>query len=79
MPERRSEIGRNEAVVHRLIQRVRVRKRESELLKMFNKAAAGVTVEDWEKRESLLAAAALAGELPESDYAIATQGGLPVA
>lgn|GEM_PF-5468308 len=75
MPERRSEIGKTESVV----QRVRVRKQASELLKMFNEAAAGVTVEDREERESLLAVAALAEELPESGCVTTTQGGRPVA
>jgi hypothetical protein len=37
-----------------LIERERERERELELLKMFNEAAADVTAEDREERESLL-------------------------
>lgn len=53
--ERRAGNNKNKAgFVRRLIERERARERELELLKMFNEAAADVTAEDREERESLL-------------------------
>lgn len=53
--ERRAGSSKNKAgFVRRLIERERARERELELLKMFNEAAADVTAEDREERESLL-------------------------
>src|SRR4051794_24566122 len=53
--ERRAGSSKNKAgFVRRLIERERERERELEFLKMFNEAAADVTVEDREERESLL-------------------------
>ncbi len=53
--ERRAGGNKNKAgFVRRLIEREREREREIELLKMFNEAAADVTAEDREERESLL-------------------------
>jgi hypothetical protein len=53
--ERRAGSSKNKAgFVRRLIERERERERELELLKMFNEAAADVTAEDREERESLL-------------------------
>ena len=53
--ERRAGSGRNKAgFVRRLIERERARERERDLLEMFNAAAAEVTEEDLEERESLL-------------------------
>ncbi len=53
--ERRAGSGRNKAgFVRRLIERERERERERELLAMFNEAAAEVTEEDLQERESLL-------------------------
>lgn len=40
--------------IRQIIERERSREREQELLKMFNKAAADVTEEDRDERESLL-------------------------
>jgi hypothetical protein len=40
--------------IRQLIERKRKRERDLELLKMFNEAAADVTAEDREERESLL-------------------------
>jgi len=42
--------------IRRLIERERAREQDQELLKMFNEAAADVTGEDIEERESLLGA-----------------------
>ena len=53
--ERRAGSSQNKAgFVRRLIERERAREREQELLEMFNRAAAEVTDEDLEERESLL-------------------------
>lgn len=53
--ERRAGSSKNKAgFVRRLIERERAREQELELLKMFNQAAADVTAEDREERESLL-------------------------
>lgn len=53
--ERRAGSNKNKAgFVRWLIERERARERELELLKMFNEAAADVTAEDREERESLL-------------------------
>jgi hypothetical protein len=53
--ERRAGSSKNKAgFIRRLIERERTREREAELLKMFNDAAADVTDEDREERESLL-------------------------
>ena len=53
--ELRAGSGQNKAgFVRRLIERERARDREQELLAMFNEAAATVTEEDREERESLL-------------------------
>lgn len=53
--ERRAGSSKNKAgFIRRLIERERTREREVELLKMFNDAAADVTGEDREERESLL-------------------------
>jgi hypothetical protein len=53
--ERRAGSSKNKAgFVRRLIERERERERELELLKMFNEAAAEMTAEDREERESLL-------------------------
>lgn len=53
--EHRAGSGKNKAgFVRRLIERERERERELELLKMFNEAAADLTAEDREERESLL-------------------------
>jgi hypothetical protein len=49
--------GKNKAgFVRRLIERERAHEREQELLAMFNEAAADVTRQDLEERESLLGA-----------------------
>jgi len=53
--ERRAGSGKNKAgFVRHLIERERAREREGKLLAMFNAAAAHVTKEDLEERESLL-------------------------
>ena len=53
--ERRAGSGKSKAgFVRRLIEKERAREREVELLKMFNEAAADVTAEDLEERESLV-------------------------
>ena len=53
--ELRAGGGQNKAgFIRQLIERERAREREQELLKMFNEAAADVTQEDLEERESLL-------------------------
>jgi len=77
MPEHRAGISRTKAVVHRLVDQES--KRELELLKMFNEAAVDVTAEDREERESLLAGAALAEELPGGGCTATTPDMLPVA
>ena len=49
--------GKNKAgFIRQLIERERAHEREQLLLEMFNRAAADVTVEDLEERESLLGA-----------------------
>ena len=53
--ELRAGSGKNKAgFIRQLIERERAREREQELLEMFNGAAADVTEEDLEERESLL-------------------------
>jgi hypothetical protein len=53
--ERQAGSSRNKAgFVRRLIERERARGREQELLDMFNEAAADITEEDLEERESLI-------------------------
>jgi len=53
--ERRAGNSKNKAgVIRQIIERERAREREQELLRMFNKAAADVTQEDRDERESLL-------------------------
>jgi len=53
--ELRAGSSQNKAgFIRRLIERERARDREQELLAMFNKAAAGITKEDRDERESLL-------------------------
>lgn len=53
--EFRAGSGKNKAgFIRQLIERERAREREQELLAMFNQAAAYVTKEDREERESLL-------------------------
>jgi hypothetical protein len=53
--ERRVGGSKNKAgVIRQIIERERAREREQELLRMFNKAAADVTKEDRDERESLL-------------------------
>jgi hypothetical protein len=53
--ELRAGSGKNKAgYIRQLIERERAREREQELLEMFNQAAADVTEEDIEERESLL-------------------------
>jgi len=53
--ERRSGGGKNKAgFIRQLIERERIREREQKLLAMFNAAAADLTTEDFEERESLL-------------------------
>jgi len=53
--ERRTGGGKNKAgFIRQLIERERAREREQALLEMFNRAAADVTSEDLEERESLL-------------------------
>jgi len=62
--ERRAGSSRNKAgVIRQIIERERAREREQELLRMFNRAAADVTEEDREERESLLGAFGGGGEL----------------
>ncbi len=53
--ERRAGGSKNKAgFIRQLIERERARERELELLEMFNAAAADVTREDLDERESLL-------------------------
>jgi hypothetical protein len=53
--ERRAGSGNNKAgFIRELIERERARERELELLEMFSAAAADVTQEDLDERESLL-------------------------
>ena len=53
--ELRAGSSQNKArFIRRLIERERARDREQELLAMFNKAAAEITKEDRDERESLL-------------------------
>jgi hypothetical protein len=53
--EARAGGGKNKAgFIRQLIERERDREREQELLAMFNEAAADVTSEDLEERESLV-------------------------
>ena len=53
--ERRTGGGKNKAgFIRQLIEREKAREREKTLLEMFNQAAADVTSEDLEERESLL-------------------------
>jgi len=53
--ERRTGGGKNKAgFIRHLIEREKAREREKTLLEMFNQAAADVTSEDLEERESLL-------------------------
>jgi predicted DNA-binding protein len=53
--EIRAGSGKNKAgFIRQIIERERAREREQELLQMFNEAAADVTGEDLEERESLL-------------------------
>ncbi|HEX4963694.1 MAG TPA: hypothetical protein VF173_22905 [Thermoanaerobaculia bacterium] len=53
--ERRAGSSKNKAgFIRQIIERERAREREQELLRMFNEAAAEVTKEDIEERESLL-------------------------
>lgn len=54
---RRAGSSKNKAAfVRQLIERERSREREEKLLSMFNEAAAHLTAEDFEERESLLSA-----------------------
>jgi len=53
--ELRAGGGKNKAgFIRQLLERERAREREQELLEMFNRAAADVTQEDLDERESLL-------------------------
>ncbi|MFY9822899.1 MAG: hypothetical protein WAM82_16075 [Thermoanaerobaculia bacterium] len=62
--ERRAGSSKNKAgVIRQIIERERAREREQELLRIFNRAAADVTGEDLEERESLLGAFVDGGQL----------------